>query len=106
MSERHGRDAGWGDSRLYAVDRIESPARGEDAIVVLIADDGTALQVRRAEFGEGADVEEGAVYRVNPRSLDWRTVRRERGEEARRRSAGADAMARLRRKDPGGDLEL
>jgi hypothetical protein len=106
MSDRRGTDPGAVEGRLYAVDRIESPERGGEALVVLIGDDGTELQVRRAEFGEGTDVEDGAVYRVNPRALDWRAARRERGEEARRRSAGADAMARLRKQDPGGDLKL
>ncbi len=93
-----------GEGRTYVVDRIEG--RGEDAIVVLVTDDGAELEVRRAEFAEEAKVEEGAVYRMNPRSLDWRTARRERTEERRRREKAAEAMAKLRKRDPGGDLDL
>jgi hypothetical protein len=104
VSPAHDGEAAAGDGRLYAVDRIEG--RGDEATVVLVADDGTELEVARAEFGEDAQVEEGAVYRMNPRSLDWRTARRERGEEARRRKANRAGMDRLRRQDPGGDLDL
>ncbi len=91
-------------ARTYVVDRIEG--EGDDAIVLLLTDDGDELQVRRAEFGEDANVEEGAVYRMNPRSLDWRTARRERAEERRRRETAGRTMRELRKRDPGGDLDL
>lgn len=93
-----------GEGRTYVVDRIEGD--GEDAIVVLLTDDGKELEVPRAEFAEEARVEEGAVYRMNPRSLDWRTARRERAEERRRRDRAGEAMRKLRERDPGGDLDL
>ncbi len=93
-----------GEGRTYVVDRIEG--RGDDAVVVLLTDDGEEIEVRRAEFGDEARVEEGAVYHMNPRSLDWRTARRERAEETRRRERAAESMRRLRQRDPGGDLDL
>lgn len=90
----------------YAVDRIEGD--GASAIVVLIADaDGTVVEVPKTALGQSAV--EGAVVTVRLRTdgtPDWATAARDTAEEARRRAAAADALARLRRKDPGGDLRL
>jgi hypothetical protein len=99
-----GHRAGSGEAVAYVVDRIEG--RGKVARVILVMAGGRELDVPRAEFAEDAQVEEGAVYRMSPRSLDWSTAKRDRAEERRRREAAASGMAELRKRDPGGDLKL
>jgi hypothetical protein len=89
---------------LYAVDRIEG--RGPGARVILIGDGDRELDVPIGEFDPAAPPAEGAIYRMNPRSLDWRTAKRDRAEEKRRRQSAADTMKRLGTNDPGGDLKL
>jgi hypothetical protein len=89
---------------LYAVDRIEG--RGPGARVILIADGGRELDVPMGEFDTAAPPAEGAIYRMNPHSLDWRTAKRDRAEEKRRRESAAATMKSLGATDPGGDLKL
>ena len=90
----------------YAVDRIEG--EGSTAIVVLVADsDGAVTEVSKAALGRSAV--EGAVITVRLRAdgtPDWATAERDAAEEARRRTTAAETVARLRQKDPGGDLTL
>lgn len=93
-------------SARYAVDRIEGDA--SEAIVVLVADvDDAVVELPRSVLGRMAV--EGAVLTVRLRadgSPDWTTATRDAAEEVRRRAATAETLARLRRKDPGGDLTL
>lgn len=95
-----------GADRLFVVDRIEG--RGAGARVVMIADDGEELEVEVRAFGRNALVAEGQVLRIGTttEALDWRTARRDPAEEARRRLDAGAKMGRLRKKDPGGDLDL
>jgi Protein of unknown function (DUF3006) len=93
-------------SARYAIDRIEGD--GTSATVVLVADaDGATVELPRRVLGRAAV--EGAVLRVHllaDGTPDWTTVERDAAEESRRRASSADTLARLRRKDPGGDLTL
>ena len=90
----------------YAIDRIEG--EGARAVVVLVADaDGAVVEVPRSAFARSAV--EGAVVTVRLRAdgtPDWGTAERDAAEEARRRAGAAETVARLRQKDPGGDLAL
>ncbi|MFM8567089.1 MAG: hypothetical protein ACKOCV_05330 [Gemmatimonadota bacterium] len=90
----------------YAVDRNEGA--GAAPIVVLVADgDGAVVEVSKAALGRSAV--EGAILSVPLRAdgtPEWASAARDPAEEARRRAAAADTLARLRRKDPGGDLTL
>jgi len=96
MSER---DA---TGRIWVVDRVSRE------IASLVEDEsGTTRDVPRRDLPH--DIREGDVLRVPDdvsREPDWRaatadeSLRRERMEEARA------ALERLRRRDPGGDVEL
>ncbi len=86
---------------LYAVDRIE----GQTA--VLIDEAGRALSLALALLPDG--LEEGAILRV-PRGADgapeWPLARVDRAEAERRRAEARKALDELRKRDPGGDVEL
>ena len=86
----------------FTVDRLES------RVAVLIDDDGRELEVARRRLPKDAR-REGAVFRVEldaDGEPDWTTAALDAEEEGRR---GADARARLARlkgRDPGGDVVL
>lgn len=92
------------NDKLFAVDRIEGA--GANARAIVIDDDGAQLEIAASRLG--ALGVEGAVLRVPHRggSPDWSKATRDRKEEARRVRWAKKEMDRLRRGDPGGDLEL
>ena len=92
-------------TRSYAVDRIEG--RGRAAQVTLV-DDATGTVVLVLATQLGIAVTEGMVVRVPLRdgAPRWAEAVRDEGEEARRRAEMEGRTRRLRRADPGGDLEL
>jgi hypothetical protein len=87
----------------YAVDRREG------AIVVLVSDEsGETVEVETRTLPRRCRAE-GAVLRVRldaDGSPEWETALRDRVEERRRLDELAKRVERLRRTDPGGDVEL
>jgi hypothetical protein len=84
---------------LYVVDRIE----GKTA--VLVDDGGASLDVPRQQLPKGT--REGTVLRVERSAsgvLDWSQARVDQVEEDRRLREMEQALGRLRKTDPGGDL--
>jgi hypothetical protein len=85
----------------YVVDRIERD------VVVLVADTGDEVTVPRGSLPSA--VEEGAVLRVPVAAeggLDWAAARVDRAETERRLQEAREILRQLRRRDPGGDIEL
>ena len=92
-------------TRLYAIDRIEG--RGREAQVTLI--DETSGNVVLVLAGQlGFPVMEGAMVRAPLRDGAplWAQAVLDEAEEARLRSEMEGRTRRLRRADPGGDLDL
>jgi hypothetical protein len=87
--------------KLYAVDRIEG------ALAVLIDDAGRAVDVRVDLLPPA--LEEGSVVRVPHGPAgdpDWSAARLVPGEAERRRAEARDRLDELRRRDPGGDIDV
>ncbi len=92
-------------TRLYAVDRIEG--RGREAQVTLIDETtGNVVLVLASQLGFPA--REGAMVRAPLRDGAplWAQAVLDEAEEARLRSEMEGRIRRLRRADPGGDLDL
>lgn len=89
-------------SVLVVVDRREGD------VIVVVDENGGATDVPASELPRSSRAE-GAVLRV---PIDgsgvrrWNEAVRDRGEERRRRAGIAERIDRLRRTDPGGDIEL
>lgn len=84
------------------VDRLE----GSKA--VLVADDEQGYEILAEELPKACRVE-GAVLDVPldaKRAPLWLRAHRNSAEEQRRRREAAEALKRLRRRDPGGDVQL
>ena len=87
--------------RLYVIDRLE----GDHA--VLVGDDGDTIRLARRELPAGAA--EGEVLKVpldEEDELDWGSANLDRDETRRRRAEAKRVLEELRRRDPGGDVEL
>lgn len=85
----------------YAVDRIERDR------VVLVRDTGDEVTVPRESLPLA--VREGSVLRVplaTQGGPDWAGARIDRAETERRLREARDTLRELRRRDPGGDIEL
>jgi len=93
------------ETKLYAVDRIEG--RGRGAQVTLI-DEATGGVVVVGGSQLGRPLVEGAMVRVPLRegAPIWAQAVRDEAEAARLRTEMEARTRRLRRADPGGDLEL
>ena len=86
---------------FYTVDRIEGH------IVVLVGDDGGALDV--PERALPLRVREGVVLHVRlaaDGSPDWSSATIDPAERERRSKQARETLDRLRRTDPGGDVVL
>lgn len=87
--------------QLYTVDRIEGGS------TVLVDEGGSAITIPTAGLPSGAA--EGIVLRV-PIEVggqpNWLGARIDQVETERRRSEAKDRLARLRRRDPGGDISI
>jgi len=86
---------------FYAVDRIEGK------IVVLVADDGTTVDVPRSTLP--TRLREGTVLRVRLGANgkpDWSSAEIDRDEEERRLKEANDTLNEMKRSDPGGDITL
>ena len=84
------------------VDRLEKSR------AVLLEDDGREWQVLAEELPAECRAE-GAVLDVpldSKRVPLWLRAHRNSDEEARRRKETGDALRRLRKRDPGGDVQL
>ena len=88
-------------TEFWTVDRIEG------AYYVLIDEDGQVVNVDRSTFTHPPA--EGDVLEIDTTEeseRDWATAR-PAPRETRRRQEDAEArLERLRRKDPGGDIEM
>ena len=85
---------------FYVIDRLE----GEVAVVV--GDDDRTFELPRRQLPKGS--REGSVLRV-PDSKgppDWAKAELDEEERRRRLKEGQEAMERLRKKDPGGDITI
>jgi hypothetical protein len=85
----------------YAVDRFEG------SLAVLVADDGTSIDVSRRALPSG--VREGSVIQVEIGSdgrPNWSKASLDEKERERRLKQARDALERLRKRDPGGDVTL
>lgn len=88
--------------RIFVVDRREGPH------VWLIADDD-ARAVRILASALPPRLHEGACLRVRVDQAgepDWASARPDRAMEERRLEEAKQALERLRRRDPGGDVVL
>lgn len=85
---------------FYAVDRIEG------SVAVLVADDGSTIDVSRSELP--ARVREGTVLRValDNGSPDWSSAELDERERQRRLKDAEDQLKKLSKSDPGGDIKL
>ncbi len=87
-------------TRFYAVDRIE----GKTA--VLVADDGTTIDVARSKLPR---VREGSVLRVRLGANgqpDWASAEVDKDEGERRLRRAGEMLDEMKRSDPGGDVTL
>jgi DUF3006 family protein len=83
----------------YVIDRVE----GKTAVIV--ADDGSALDVPREELPKGS--REGTILRVDtPGPPDWSRAVIDEAERARRLDRARDTLRRLSESDSGGDVVL
>ena len=90
-----------GETRIWVVDRVTAP------LAVLVADDdGRAVDVPVTQLPAG--VQEGSVLRVPHSDGEPQWDAAELDEELRRArlNEAEAALARLRRRDPGGDITL
>jgi len=98
MNQREGQ----GRLRIWVIDRIE----GES--VLLQPDEGAgSAEVPRSRFG--VEIREGMVLRVpasDTGTLDWGSAEPDPEEERRRRREAEDILRGLKRRDPGGDVNL
>ncbi len=87
--------------RFYAVDRIG------DKAATLVCDSGDTITVALQDLPAG--IREGTVLCV-PRDAqvgpDWRSAQIDAAETERRRREAEETLKELRRRDPGGDIEL
>ena len=87
--------------RLYTVDRIEAGS------TVLVDEDGITITIPGSTLPSGSA--EGIVLRVpmstagQPR---WEGAQVDHAETERRRAEADERLARLKRRDPGGDLRI
>ncbi len=85
----------------YSVDRIE----GEHAI--LVGDNGEEHSVQLQQLPR--ETTEGTVLRVMRDAdglLDWQSAQIDQAEAKRRTQEAEDLLNKLRRRDPGGDVDL
>ncbi|MDP3940212.1 MAG: DUF3006 domain-containing protein [Deltaproteobacteria bacterium] len=85
---------------FYAVDRLEGK------IAVLVADDGTTVEVDRSRVP--ARVREGTVLRVPVAGSepDWAGAEIDQNEQQRRMKQMRWTLDEMKRTDPGGGIEL
>ena len=85
---------------FYAVDRIEGK------VAVLVADDGTTIDIARSKLPR---VREGSVLRVRLGANgepDWSSAEIDKDEEERRLKRAREILDEMKRSDPGGDITL
>ena len=86
---------------FYSVDRIE----GE--LAILVGDSGEEHSVQLHQLPGGTT--EGTVLRVMRDAdgrLAWQSAQIDQAEAKRRTQEAEDLLNKLRRRDPGGDVEL
>jgi DUF3006 family protein len=89
------------DPERFAVDRFGG------TIAVLISDDGEQVDVERSRLPEG--VQPGTVLSVSRDEVGnrrWENALVDDDEQARRLAEGEAILDELRKRDPGGDINL
>ena len=89
------------DDLYYVVDRIEGD------LVVLVRDSGEETSVPRASLPTA--IREGVVLRVpllEGGVSQWDAARVDEAETERRLGEAREILRELRKRDPGGDIEL
>lgn len=85
----------------FVIDRFEG------STAVIVADDGREFEAPRRALPE--DVGEGTVLRLNlenPLAGDWSAAAVDEAEQARRSRQARKTLDRMKRSDPGGNVEL
>lgn len=85
----------------WAIDRFEGK------VAVLERDDGWTVEVPRRALPKGS--REGSVLLVIMKARgepDWRTAVLDEAERARRVKRAEEALEKLRKRDPGGDIVI
>ena len=72
----------------------------------MVGDDDRTFELPRRQLPKGS--REGSVLRVpgDKTAPDWATAELDEEERRRRLKEGQEAMERLRKKDPGGDITI
>ena len=88
------------DKLTLTIDRIEG------SVAVLVSDAGASYEVGRSALP--AEAREGTVLIVggDASGIDWSSARVDADEKGRRVDRAEEALAELRRRDPGGDIQL
>ena len=89
------------DLQHFAVDRIES------AVAVLVSDSGRAFEIPTAILPKG--IQEGSVIQVgkdDSGEVAWATAVLDEVEREARISRAEGVLNELRKRDPGGDIDI
>jgi len=89
------------EREYFAVDRIAS------GVAVLISDSGQAIEVDRDLLPEG--IQAGSVLRAGKDEtggIRWDTAELDEAERTRRVTEARRVLDELKKRDPGGDLDL
>jgi len=82
--------------------------RKEGKVAVLVADDGRSFDVPATDLPSSCRAE-GAVLDVpvpSSQTPEWAKAKRNRNEEHKRQQQAAEILENLKKRDPGGDIEL
>jgi hypothetical protein len=87
-------------AEFYVVDRMEG------SVAVVVTDDGRSFDVPQRLLPKGS--REGSVLRVTLRhgTPDWPHAIVDEEEQARRLRDARKTLDRMKKSDPGGDIEL
>ena len=86
---------------FFAVDRIEGD------LAVLSGDDGVQVEVLLKLLSPGLSEGMVLVVSLGPSGeVDWETARKDADEAAARMERASEILDELKKRDPGGDIEV